>query len=83
MVNSWSLYREIENNFTNLALKNERNFRIVVKRISEFIKTNLDKYDKVNFLYAYLEILKRQFYFLKAQNISINDVLLKLKTVSI
>ena len=62
MVNSGSLYREIENIFTNLALKNERNFRIVVIRISEFIKTNLDKYDKVNFLYAYLERLKRKFF---------------------
>jgi predicted NACHT family NTPase len=77
-----SLYRSVEQIFTNIALKNERNFKFVVKKLIEYIAANRSKNDDVNYLYSYLDRLERQFYFSKSKNLSIDDVLIKLKLVS-
>lgn len=77
-----SLYRIVENILINIALKNEKSFRLVVKSVNGFIDKNKASNNEVNFLYTYLERLERQFYFSKSKNITINDVLSKLKTIT-
>jgi len=76
-----SLYRVVENIFTNIALTNEQNFKKVYKSINTFIKENNKKDEKINFLYSYLERLERQFYFTKSQKITLDEALSKLKMI--
>jgi predicted NACHT family NTPase len=76
-----TLYREIENVLTNIALTNDRNFKSVYNAIDRFIKEHKKKNNKINFLNSYLERLERQFYFSKSQNISLSEALEKLKLI--
>ncbi len=78
-----SLYMVIEKVLTNIALTNERNFRKVYNAVIDFIKKYKKNNSKINFLYAYLERLERQFYFSKSQNITLKDALAKVKLIGL
>ena len=76
-----TLRRVVESIFTNIALISEQNFNRVRKAINEFINKYKDKIEDVNFLYAYLERLERQFYTSKSQKISLNEAIKKLENI--
>ena len=68
--------------FKSISLESRKNYLTVKKAIETFISKNIKNYKNVNWLYSFLSQLEQQYYVNKSQNITIDDVLEKLKLVS-
>lgn len=75
------LEREVYEALTSIALQSEEAYSSVKNETEKFVENYRDKYDKVNFVYSFLERLEQRFYINKSQNITINDVVEKLKLI--
>lgn len=68
--------------FKSISLESRNNYLTVKQAIETFISKNIKAYKNVNWLYSFLSQLEQQYYVNKSQNITIDDVLEKLKLIS-
>lgn len=72
---------EVYEALTSIALQSAENFMYVKEETEKFINAHILEYKDVNFVYAFLERLEQKYYINKSQNITIDDVLEKLKLI--
>ena len=66
---------------TNIALLSENNYYEIRISIEDFIDKFQPIYKNINWLYSFLEQLEQKYYLNKSEQISIDEVIEKLKTV--
>ncbi len=66
---------------TRIALLSDNNYFEIKRSIEDFIEKYKGNYKNVNWLYSFLEQLEQKHYINKSEQISIDEVLEKLKTV--
>lgn len=72
---------EVYEAFTSIALQSAENFTYVKEATENFIEVHKSAYKDINFVYAFLERLEQNYYINKSQDITIDDVLEKLKLI--
>ena len=75
------LDREVYEALTSISLQSEENFNCVKEETEKFVEAHKSEYDNINFVYSFLERLEQTFYIHKSQNITIEDVIEKLKLI--
>ena len=75
------LDRVVLNSLTVIALESEQNYLDVKRAIEKFIGEYRAIYKNVNWLYAFLEQLERQYYVNKSEKYSVDDVINKLEEI--
>jgi GTPase SAR1 family protein len=75
------LERLILEAFKSISLESQYNYRAVRNSIEDFITSNIKNYKNLNWLYSFLNQLEQQYYATLAQNITIDNVLVKLEKI--
>jgi len=65
-----------------IALRSDKDYKIVRERTEKFIRKNKEKIQNVNFLNIFIEKLDQQYYVAKSEKPTIEDVLKKLSLIS-
>jgi hypothetical protein len=76
------LERKIFDAISNISLQSEENYFYVKLNLEKFIKEKEYINDDIRFIHSFLERLERTFYFNKSQNITLEQVIDKLKLLS-
>ena len=66
---------------SKIALSSESGFEMVKMNLGDFIRSHIDRYDNIQFLYSYMESLERKFLINMSQKKQIQDVLDLIKVV--